>query len=158
MNFIVWMRLISFLRLFKPTRALIRMLVETLKDMIAFLGVLLAVLVAFFFSYRILNFDSETEKSIFVEEALHVYMITLGFFVTNDYDRSTWVLFYVASVMIPLVMFNMIIAIMTDTYERVTNGMMEADGRELNSLILEQEELMIFTKDKGVASHLHWVQ
>lgn len=48
-----------------------------------------------------------------------------------------WVLFVIASFFIPLVMFNMIIAIMADTFERVTNEMIVADGKELNLLILE---------------------
>ena len=58
----------------------------------------------------------------------------------------------------PLVMLNMIIAIMSDTYERVTTGMDVADGKELNSLILEQESLMFWAKDDKQSTHLHWAQ
>jgi hypothetical protein len=37
----------------------------------------------------------------------------------------------------PLVLLNLLIALMNDTFERVSHGMVEADGRELNELILE---------------------
>lgn len=70
-----------------------------------------------------------------------------------------WILFVLASFFIPLVMFNMIIAIMTDTFERVTNEMIVADGKELNLLILEQEEFMVWKRKKNVEEkwlHLHW--
>jgi hypothetical protein len=46
----------------------------------------------------------------------------------------------------PLIMLNLLIAIMSDTYERVTTGMIEAEYKELNSLILEQENLMFWIK------------
>ena len=75
-------------------------------------------------------------------------MIAFGDFSTDDYNLAEWVLFIIASIFIPLVMFNMIIAIMSDTFERVTTGMVEADGNELNTLILEQESIMFWAKDK----------
>ena len=56
----------------------------------------------------------------------------------------------------PLIMLNMLIAIMSDTYERVTSCGVESDGKELNSLILEQESLMFWARDQGIVDYLHW--
>ena len=82
-----------------------------------------------------------------------------GDFSTDDYVLTAeWALFIVSSIFMPLVMLNLIIAIMSDTYERVTSGMVEADGKELNSLILEQESLMFYARDEQVSNHLHWAQ
>lgn len=58
------------------------------------------------------------------------------------------ILFTFAVVLIPLIMLNMLIAIMSDTFERVSSTRTETDGRELNLLILEQESLMFWVKDK----------
>ena len=55
-------------------------------------------------------------------------------------------------------MLNMIIAIMSDTFERVSNSMESTDGRELNSLILEQENLMFWETKRGESKYLHWVK
>jgi hypothetical protein len=41
-----------------------------------------------------------------------------------------------------LVMLNLLIAIMSDTYDKVSESIKESDGSELNQLILEQESLM----------------
>ena len=67
----------------------------------------------------------------------HIYQLSFGELGVDDYDASMWVLFVIATIFIPLIMFNMIIAIMGDTFEKVTNSMIEADGNELNSIILE---------------------
>ena len=48
----------------------------------------------------------------------------------------------------PLIMLNLLIAIMSDTYERVTNTMQEAEYRELNYLILEQENYLFWRRSK----------
>lgn len=56
----------------------------------------------------------------------------------------------------PLIMLNLLIAIMSDTYERVSNGMVEADGKELNSLILEQENMLFWNRNQKSKSYLHW--
>ena len=67
------------------------------------------------------------------------------------------ILFTFAVVLIPLIMLNMLIAIMSDTFGRVSSGMIEAEGRELNSLILEQESIMFWVRDaKRIQMHLHW--
>ena len=60
-----------------------------------------------------------------------------GDFNYDDYTTPLWFLFIIATVFMPLIMLNLLIAIMGDTFERVNSVMIEADGRELNSLILE---------------------
>ena len=80
-----------------------------------------------------------------------------GDFSVDDYNTTMWALFTVASVMMPLVMLNLLIAIMSDTYERVSNSMVEADGRELNSLIIEQEQILMWNRHVGQREYLQWV-
>lgn len=56
LTYIVWIRIISNLRIFKPTRALIRLLIEIIKDMQAFFSVVIVAGVAFAISLSILNY------------------------------------------------------------------------------------------------------
>lgn len=64
-------------------------------------------------------------------------MLMLGDFQYDDYNFATWTLFTISSIFMPLVMLNLLIAIMSDTFGRVNGTMIEADGKELNELILE---------------------
>ena len=62
-----------------------------------------------------------------------------GEFDTEDYRKSDWILFVISSFLMPLVMLNMLIAIMSDTYSRVMSEIIPSDYMELNEMILEQE-------------------
>jgi len=85
-----------------------------------------------------------------------VYLVAYGDFQTDDYNAAEWALFILATCAMPLIMLNLLIAIMSDTYERVTNNMEEADGKELNSLILEQERQMFWNRNVDEKTHIHW--
>ena len=55
-----------------------------------------------------------------------------GDFDTDGYSTSGWILFVVASFLMPLVMLNMLIAFMSDTYARVMADIIPSDYMELN--------------------------
>ncbi len=50
-NFLTWFRAISYLRLFKQTRSLIRLIIEVIKDMKAFAIVLFLSIICFTMTY-----------------------------------------------------------------------------------------------------------
>jgi hypothetical protein len=79
-----------------------------------------------------------------------------GDFQADDYSATNWVLFLIASTLLPLVMLNMLIAIMSDTYGRVMADIVPSDFYELNKMILEQEEVMLWNREKGTRSFLHF--
>lgn len=59
------MRLISHLRYFSATRALIRLLVETVKDMGAFLALLGMAIISFIVCFHIVSFEySDTSSEL----------------------------------------------------------------------------------------------
>ena len=61
-----------------------------------------------------------------------------GDFDTDVYTTtSTWILFIISSCLMPLIMLNMLIAIMSDTYSRVMNDIVPSDYYELNKMIIE---------------------
>lgn len=130
LNLLVWFRIISYLRIFKATRALIRLVVEVLKDIRAFALVLCLALMAFSVSFSILTFDNynfEYQRETFLTKIKHMYLLMYGDFNVDEYDEasagkksaSLWLLFVLSSIFMPLIMLNMLIAIMSDTYEKV---------------------------------------
>ena len=56
----------------------------------------------------------------------------------------------------PLVMLNMLIAIMSDTYSRVMAEIIPSDYYEINQMILEQEEVLVWKRNEGQPMYLHF--
>jgi len=55
-------------------------------------------------------------------------------------------------------MLNLLIAIMSDTFEKVMAEIEISDGLELNNLILDAESLKRSKRDDVTKSVLHWVE
>lgn len=73
----------------------------------------------------------------------------LAFGELGEYSTYSWiqfVIFFIFSFFIPLMLLNMLIAIMSDVYERVQSNVTSADARSLAEMILEMEELVYLFK------------
>lgn len=134
---LVWFRILTQLRLFKTTRALIRLIIEVVKDMYAFTLVLTIAVICFTITYGILVTAGKLEDDPISSDFLHIYLLMLGDFQYDDYTYIIWLMFIFASIFMPLIMLNLLISIMGNTFGRVSDSMEIADGAELNSLILE---------------------
>ena len=54
-------------------------------------------------------------------------------FATNEYTEAcTFILYGLSTILMTIVMLNLVIAIMGDTYGRVMTEIKETDGRQLN--------------------------
>ena len=127
-------------------------------DMIPFFIVLLIALVGFSISSLALE---ESVDTTLVSSLATNYRVMFGDFATDDYATDVqkfarWVLFVCASTLMALVMLNMLVAVMSDTYARVMNDIIPKDFSELNNIILEQEEIMIWNRNKGKSQFLHF--
>jgi len=79
------------------------------------------------------------------------YRLMYGDFDVDNLDTSGWILFVMGSCLMTLVMLNMLIAIMSDTYARVMSEIVPFDYFELNNLILEQEEILVWKRNSGTS-------
>lgn len=79
LTMIVWIRLLSYLRLFKQTRALIRLVIEVGKDMGAFAVVLSMAVLAFAITYNIVE-NSLSPDNTFTGSLSTIYLIMYGDF------------------------------------------------------------------------------
>lgn len=49
------------------------------------------------------------------------------------------VLFFSATAILPLILLNLVIAIMSDTYEKVITSIGDSDNKQLNAIIIQYE-------------------
>lgn len=137
-----WTRGISYFRMFEGTRYMVRLLSEVINDMQVFFIILFYSTLAFTFIFYI----NEGKMSFLLYLTLS-YRLDLADFVTDEYQGFDWIIFFLATVINPLVMLNLLISIMGTTYERVKEGNDIANFQELTGMILEIEKLMFWKKN-----------
>lgn len=93
-------------------------------------------------------FISISDDLSFAEAFLDMYRLDYGDFDTDNYTASQWSLFIFASVLNPLIMLNLLIAIMGDTYDRVQNSFLVANMHEIADVILEYESLLFWKRTR----------
>ena len=146
-----YLRGIMHFKMFKSTRYMIKMIEEIIKDSFFFALVLLYVLAAFTTFYHFARSGNSYTESIGV-----VYLIMYGEFGFNKNSVIEWVCFYFISISLTLVMFNLLVAIMGGTYERVYDSMVENDFKAMTQLILESEIVRsAFTNTEDSQMYIH---
>jgi WD40 repeat protein len=146
---VAWIRLFSYFRLLDSTRYLINMLFEIIKDMLPFFAILISANAGFGLLMHQLN-----PKDSIMTVLKDTYKIAYQDFETSTYDDMEWVWFLLISIINPLIMLNLLIAIMGDTYDRVKESQNVADIQELLNMILETESYLIWNKNAGNKSYL----
>lgn len=145
-----WIRGISYFRMFDGTRYMVRLLSEVLKDMKVFFVILLYSTLAFTFIYLL----REGELS-FAEYLTVSYRLDLGDFDADYTEVFDWAIFFLATMINPLIMLNLLISIMGDTYSKVQESNDIANFQELTEMIIEIEKLMFWKKGVNSKQFLH---
>ena len=140
-----WIRGLTLFRLFATTRYMVNLLVEVLKDMLGFIVILLYSTFAFAMMY--MGMVEDISDRDFSYELTMSYRVNLGDFDLDGYDWVSWIFFFLATMTNNIVMLNLLISIMGDTYDRVQEGIEIADGLELTSMIVECEQLLFWKRN-----------
>lgn len=159
LTFLTMVRGISYFRLFDNTRYMINLLSEVIKDMKSFLIILTYSTYSFALIYFIMvnnimryrdpeNYDPKG----FSEYVANAYLLNLGNFSTDNYEAFEWLIFFLASVINPLIMLNLLISIMGDTFGRVKEEQSIADMKELTEMVLEGEYILFCKRSKSTKS------
>jgi Ion transport protein len=144
--FFLWLKFFYFLRIFKPTSAFIRMITEIIKDMgifsLIYLLANISIANALFVLDGSLNKNAVevTTYDGYLGTMASVYLNGLGDFSTDNFkghpnEELVWIYFFILTVLITLVLLNLLIAIMGDTFDRVQEMKDEAMLKELCCLI-----------------------
>ena len=122
LTMISWLSLLQYLRIFQQLRIFIELLNTSMRDIRWFLIVLFVMFASFtsaFYFRRQTSHNSETQKNVF-NLLIMEYQLLYGEFADESHQLFTdWVLFVLCSFFITLLMMNLLIAIISDTYERV---------------------------------------
>ena len=125
-----------FFFLFKKTRVLLRIVHEIVIDMIPFMLVVLASTLILALLFTAATLKSELHDRHYPDLLAEVFLIDFGDFGgAGEYSPLAYLLFILGVVFVPLVMMNMLIAIMGDTYDRVMEDLPRRDLQELAMLV-----------------------
>ena len=125
----MWFKLFYLLRLFFKTAFLVRMILEIVNDMKMFVFVFLLAIGAFAHGFFLLSLNGKEGKRNFLGGNFYYalafsYKMGLGDFNTNDFllthsEEEAFVMWVLATLTMLIILLNMLIAIMGDTFERV---------------------------------------
>ncbi len=146
----VWLKLIYFLRLFEQTGHLIRTLLGVFSDMKVFLFILSIVYMGFGEAFlRISEANDEDNRFLrnFIEAFVYLYRLSMGDFVTDPYENSVqfvyvWILFVIVGIILPIVMMNLLIAIVSKSFENINAKSELAAYQEKSRIIYENSYLI----------------
>jgi hypothetical protein len=147
---IMWMKLFYFGRIFFSTAAMIRMVIEITYDMKHFLAVLLLAIAGFGNCFMILarNYDKEEmfTGNNYWRSFIYSYRQALGDFDTEAFEDTDkyyiYFIWFLNTMIALIVLLNMLIAIMGDTFDRVQETSENNMLKELASIMLENEMLI----------------
>ena len=132
---LMWVNLIVWLRVFEATTIFVRLIKDTIRDMKWFAFLYLVINCMFGSMMYIINarknriyretlYDDEITSFKSVNVLIHQFLATLGDFSVDGYSSKSdsdlpldWVIFLSSTVFINVIIFNMLIAIMSDSYD-----------------------------------------
>ncbi|CAG9315429.1 unnamed protein product [Blepharisma stoltei] len=144
-SFLSFLRGITYFRLFTPTRYMITLLKEVFKDMLSFLVLLYYSTLSFAFIFKII--DSSNLDGSLTGYIAQSYLLDLGNYDTNTFGVAESIIFFIATMINPIIMMNLLISIIGDTHDRVQEGLEVADNKELAEMILEMETLLFWNRN-----------
>ena len=126
-SFFIWAKMLYFFRVFRSFGHLIKTIIEVLIDMKVFIVILLMSMLAFSGTFFILAQNNNKANDIFVdsypESVKMTFELMLGAFSTDQFGHVgyglVYLVFSLAAVFLIVVMLNLLIAIISDTFGRV---------------------------------------
>ena len=148
-TFFMWFKLLYFLRIFKTTGYLIGMILEVVKDMRHFFLVLLVTIIAFASSFLAISLGNDEANQFTtsnLDATIFTYRMVLGDFDTGAFGEVAtpvvWILFLLCTIFNMIVMLNLLIAIISETFARVTGLADQKIYQEMAALIAENSYLV----------------
>ena len=145
-----WLRGISYFRMFDGTRYMVRLLGMVILDMRVFFTILAYSTVGFAFIFYLRN----PETSFFIY-LMTSYRLDLGDFNTDYTVVFDWIVFFLATMINPMIMLNLLISVLSDTAANVSKDNYVANLQELTRMIIEVEKVMFWKKNVTTKHFLH---
>ncbi|CDW72553.1 wd-40 repeat protein [Stylonychia lemnae] len=146
-TFFMWLKIFYALRIFRNTGYMIRSIVEVIQDMGIFLLILFLTIIAFGDSFlRLSSGNEEGFIDNFFMSIVFTYRMILGDFETDNFGNVALplaiIFWFMCTILDMIVMLNLLIAIISATYERVASNSEKAAYQEMAKLIYENQYLI----------------
>jgi WD40 repeat protein len=153
---VCWIRGLAYFRTFKYTRIFVSMILTAIRDTSSFLIVLLYVTIAYCSLFKALDLYVKPEDKLGIVDTIKLaYELELGDFDSDKYSIGQYIIFIVASILNLIVMLNLLISILGDSYDKVQLTLVESDYSQKLEVILEIEKMLFFNRNKGTRTYLH---
>jgi hypothetical protein len=160
MNFVSWMHFLNSLSVFESLRQFTALMVLVIKDMLTFLFFMTVFIVMFSctFYYSENKVESEITVNSFLPFVVKQIDLIYAVWDTGDIDSSfAWVFFVISSLIMTLVMVNLLVAVIGDTYSELQDNLEAFDAYLINSMILDLEIYKAHTGE-CIRKHLVYVE
>ena len=147
----VYLRLLSYYRIFKQTRYYIRMLVFIPGKIASFLIILATITLSISFSFKALRQNVEYEQVWMAS-----FRLMQGDFEEEYPDSPERIIFTIACLLLPIIWLNLLIAIVSDAFDEIQEKADQAEVREKLNLIKEIGKF-IFWDNKPKMCYIHWL-
>ena len=117
-QFLMWSRFISYFRIFKSLRSIVRIILETLADVLPFLIIIFVLVTCITYAYMWTMDINEFDRKSYSYWIFEGYRIVLGKAPENEGNIAD-IIFMILSIIIILLLVNMLLAIMRDSYSRM---------------------------------------
>ena len=149
--FFISYRGLAYFRAFKPTRYLVKMITECFDDMYSFMILLVYSGFSFMFLFCALG-DHPVDLLMSFKVS---FMISIGDFLIDDFNFLQYVIFVIATLMVLIIMMNILISIVGDTFDRVQMEATYKDAEAVLDLVLEVENVRFFNRTISDLRYIH---
>ena len=147
----LWLKFTYFFRTQKEFAYLIQMIIEVIKDMFTFIVVMGVSVIAFTEASYSLSTNEFTAEPVFLNFSkafVFTFWNAMGAFTMVGFEDNelAWILFYLLTVFNLIVMLNLLIAIISDTYRKVASTQEEFALKERACVVSDLKDFSFFRK------------
>lgn len=144
LSLLLWYtKILVLLRIIDQLRQLIRMIIEIVTGSLSFMTVIFTYIVAFTILMYQSRKASGTDDLNFWEVALEMYTFGIGSYDDMLYSGVTMPFFIIATILMPLILLNMLIAFMGDIYGKAKDDAVAINAKERIAMISEISSTVI---------------
>ena len=148
---LLFVKLLYYLRTHQEFGYLIRMITEVIKDMYTFLVVMTVTLLAFSEATYSLNNNRQAENQVFdtyFSSFTQTFFNAMGELNMEGFETDTiaWVLFFLCALFNLIVMLNLLIAIISETYDRVNQTKQQYALKERAGVVSDVRSFAFFRR------------
>ena len=151
-SLLFWVEGVSAFKLIESTRYYTWLIREVIKDIRGFLGILVYFVVAY------CSIIGTSISSSFLETFKTSYDLLLGELDRSDFDDIQWVVFVLGSLLNLIIMLNLLISIISESFAKIVSERKESDTRIRLELIIEVENCLFWKRNQQELAYLWFIE